>query len=438
MGDDKETRSRASIAHRRRMSQIAARPLAPGSTFDQSFEIVQPLGHGAMGDVFLARDLGLDRLVAIKVIRKEAMTAAAMKQFVREARAMARVNHPNVVRIHAIRHHEDLPYIVMEFVPGGNLEDWIEEQGGLPLRAAPAMAILSEVCDGVQAIHDAGTVHGDIKPSNILVGPANSILIGDLGLARFLDETKEGEAQRIQCTPAYMAPEVLSMRALSEDLARRSDIYSIGVMAYEMLTGRLPFDSDDQVELMNLHVTVPPPPPSTVSELPAEVDEVLLTALDKDPAFRPASCLELCNALEAAIDMGSQAKMVLLVVDDDEQFLTYASACLSEGFPRARVITTSSADEALLEITKHEVSAAFVDLEMPGFNGLEFVAAVRSAQDRRVPIGIITAVGGARDWQVLRSLGADAFAPKPITPRELVRMCRRLVGGVTSVPPPRG
>jgi serine/threonine-protein kinase len=262
--------------------------LAPGSTIDGVYRVIGPLGAGAMGIVVLAHDTTLDRLVAIKLVRPEVCDNAVRARFIAEARAMARVSHPNVLQIYAYGEHRGLPYFVMELVDGPTLEEWLS-QNGSPPPLDVALSLLQGVCEGLAAIHAADTVHRDIKPSNVLVGPGLRPRVTDLGLALFC--RADGSLKpEMAGTPAYMAPEAVFASASDPRLPTRADVYSLACLAYELFTGRPPFESETVIGFLLQHAADPVVPPTTLRPgLPEGVDAVILRALAKNPAERTPS-----------------------------------------------------------------------------------------------------------------------------------------------------
>src|SRR4051812_34719898 len=292
----------------------------PGTTIGDIFRVERLLGTGAMGVVVLARDVVLERDVAIKIVRSDLLDSDELRaRFLEEARAMARVNHPRVLQIHAFGELETAPYFVMELVAGQTIEEWLSKSPGGVADVDLAIRILSEVCDGVEAIHSAHTVHRDLKPSNLLLDADFHVRVADLGLANVLrgsyDPTKE-----LVGTPAYMAPEVVLQQDVPAELRPRADVYSLGCIAYEMLTGRVPFEAPSTIALMLKHTTQPPAPPSTYrQDLPPELDLVILRALAKDPEERTRSAGAFKRDLAAARDRTSEPVRIL-VAEDDEDF----------------------------------------------------------------------------------------------------------------------
>jgi eukaryotic-like serine/threonine-protein kinase len=406
-----------------------------GTVFAETYRLDRIIGEGAMGIVYLAHDLRLERDVALKIVHPEYVaTPDAAQRFLYEARTMARVRHENVVEIYAFGEdrvageERGVPYFVMEYVPGRHVEDWLRSRREPPA-IDEALGILEQVCRGVSAIHAAGTVHRDLKWTNVLIGPAFRVAVADLGLARVLDRRSHEPLESFSGTPAYMAPEVVLGTPLPVALHARADVYSLGVMAFELLTLRLPYVSDDGEAMMRLHVEARAPTPSEIRpELPPAFDAVILKALSKNVDDRYASVEELREALLAARQDASEAKtrQRFLVADDDEDFCALATAILEEACPGAEVVVVHDGDAALAATDRDHFSLALLDLDMPGMNGIELTAALRAAtRTESLPILVATATGGAPDWRLLASLGADGFVVKPIDPLALVALVRR-------------
>jgi serine/threonine protein kinase len=412
-----------------------ARPLL-GTVFAQTYRLDRVIGEGAMGIVYLAHDLKLERDVALKLVHPQYVTTPdASQRFLYEARTMARVRHENVVEIYsfgeeAIPGGGRVPYFVMEYVPGRHVEEWLRARRDPPA-IDEALGILEQVCRGVSAIHAAGTVHRDLKWTNVLIGPAFRVAVADLGLARVLDRKRHEPLESFSGTPAYMSPEVVLGTPLPVALHARADVYSLGVMAFELLTLRLPFVSDDGEAMMRLHVEAATPTPSEIRpELPPAFDEVILKALSKRPEDRFASVADFREALLAARDDASESKSKsrdrFLVADDDPDFAALARETLDFACPGAEVVVVHDGTSALLACDSRPFSLALLDLDMPGMNGIELTAALRAApHTQSMPILVATATGGAPDWRLLAALGADGFVVKPIDPLALVALVRR-------------
>lgn len=234
-------------------------------------EILELIGQGGMGAVYRARQPGLDRLVAIKVLPPESTTATGFpERFAREARALARLNHPNIVGIYDFGRTAELHFFIMEYVDGVNLREL--KRGGR-LSAREALQIVPQMCDALQFAHDEGIVHRDIKPENVMVDKRGRVKITDFGLAKLLGKEPENlqltGAADVMGTPHYMAPEQLDK---PRQVDHRADIYSLGVVFYELLTGELPIGKFA--------------PPSRRVEVDVRLDEVVLHTLEREPDRR--------------------------------------------------------------------------------------------------------------------------------------------------------
>jgi eukaryotic-like serine/threonine-protein kinase len=399
------------------------------TVIDGAYRVVRPLGQGGMGVVLLAVDQRLEREVAIKLIRPAYVAnKKARERFLIEARAMARVRHENVVEIFAFGEIDRSPYFIMEYIPGSNIANWLDErilQDRLP-SIDEALGYLDQVCRGLAAIHASGAVHGDLKPSNILLGPASRVAITDLGLSRLFDNTGRIGDHPMAGTPAYLAPE-FSRNDLPNHLLQRSDIYSLGVIAYEMLTGEPAYDIVTTQDMLSAH-GVPPPLPSRVRpELTTAFDGPLLSALCAEPTQRTASADQFRRQLLTARETihARRGTVRILVADDDGDFLSLARETLAYGLPGAEIETVRDGEAALAAIDREPASLAVIDLDMPGMNGVELTAALRARY--RFPIVVCTASGGAPDWRLLSTLGADGFLVKPIDPFALVALARKML-----------
>lgn len=397
-----------------------------GQVLDGAYRVVGPLGQGGMGVVMLAWDERLERDVAIKLIRPGQMTQAAAERFLVEARAMARIRHENVVEIYAFGEADEAPFFVMEYVPGNTLANWLDD--GILEDRLPAidesLGYLDQICRGVSAIHASGTVHGDLKPGNILLGPASRVAVADMGLSRVLD-TDGSSDHPLAGTPAYIAPE-FARTDLSPEIVQRGDVYALGIIAYEMLTGEPPYNIETTQDMLRVHAGLEPPLPSSIRpELTEAFDAPLLAALAHDPLERTTTPDAFRKALWAARESltSGVTSMRILVADDDEDFRELAIEVLAHGFPGAQIEAVSDGHEALSAFDRLSPSLAVLDLDMPGMNGVELTAALRAHSD--LPIVVVTAAGGAPDWQLLQGLGADGFLVKPIDPYALIALARK-------------
>ncbi len=276
------------------------------------YEITALLGQGGMATVYRARQASVDRDVAIKVIKAElAQSSDFVKRFNREARIVAALSHPHILKIYDFAVQEDIAYLVMELLTGGSLAQALEKQ---PLLAEHALAILEQIGSALDYAHEMGVIHRDLKPHNVLLDARQNAFLTDFGIATLANNTdgvltQSGAAMG---TPAYMAPE--QWRAEQTDA--RTDLYSLSVMLYEMLGGSLPFKATTPYGMMHAHINLEPPPLHTIrSGIPPQLSRVFEKALAKDVAGRFGSAAELAVAVKNAF--GGQTGMRFSTVQAD-------------------------------------------------------------------------------------------------------------------------
>ncbi len=249
-----------------------------------------------MAEVYLAHDRVLDRDVALKVLRNQyANDEEFVERFRREARSAASLSHPNIVPVYDRGDTEDgSHYIAMEYVPGGTLKERLDERG--PIEPGRALAATAQVAEALWAAHERGVIHRDIKPQNILLTETGHLKVTDFGIARAASAVTISATNAVFGTAGYLSPE----QALGEPATPRSDLYSLGIVLYEMLTGTVPYRADNPVAVCMKHVTEPLRPPRKLDPtIPAAVDALVAKMLAKDPADRPASAPELLNDIES-------------------------------------------------------------------------------------------------------------------------------------------
>ncbi len=272
------------------------------------YRIVGPLGAGGMAAVYKAYQAGMDRYVAVKILPQFfAGNPEFVKRFDREAKLIAGLQHPRILPVHDYGKAEDYNYLVMSLVDTGTLED-VMAKGSIPLDQV--RDLLSQIGAALDYAHSKGVIHRDIKPSNILMDSRGNCLLTDFGIAKMVEGMTElTKPGGIVGTPSYMSPE----QGLGEDIDGRSDIYSLGVILYQMATGRLPFSAETPVATVLKHINDPLPPPTTVkADLPRSVEAVILKSMAKNRDERYPTAGAFVKALEAAIPRGGSA------ADDDE------------------------------------------------------------------------------------------------------------------------
>ncbi|MFP5262665.1 MAG: serine/threonine protein kinase [Blastocatellia bacterium] len=259
-----------------------------------NYKIEQKLGEGGMGEVYKGVDMMLEREVAIKFLRPElASQPQVVERFRSEAVTLAKLNHPNVATLHSFfRQGEDF-FMVMEFVRGRTLDAVIQLTGAMACDRA--IALFCQALEGIGRAHKLGIVHRDIKPANIMLTEEGSVKVMDFGIARVLGTSRMTKQGNIVGTIEYMSPEAIQ----GEEVDARSDIYSLGILLYEMLTGRVPFIKDTEFSLMMAQIQEAPTPPRTfASHIPVAVEQALMRALAKKPEARFQSVGEFRAAIE--------------------------------------------------------------------------------------------------------------------------------------------
>ena len=265
-----------------------------GTLFAGRYEIQSILGKGGMGIVYKARDRELDDLVAIKTLRSEVLSAdpTLLDRFKQEIRLARRITHPNVLRTHDLGEFNGLRYLSMEFVKGLTLKHLLESGEILPTPVG--LRIAKQVCAGLAAAHEVGVIHRDVKPQNILIEPTGGLKIMDFGIARLTEDRGMTATGTVIGTPDYMSPE--QARGLPLDF--RSDIYSTGVVLYEVFTGSLPFEGDSPLAVVLKHVNdLPPLPQSKNPRIEPKIAAIIMKCMEKEPAARFQSVSDLYESL---------------------------------------------------------------------------------------------------------------------------------------------
>jgi serine/threonine protein kinase len=271
-------------------------PVAPGTRLGQ-YEVQDFIGQGAMGVVYRAYHPGLERTGAVKVMQAISPDPTTVARFRHEAQAIARLRHPNIVEVYDFGEFQGAPYMVVEYVPGGSLAG---KMAAGKLDRATALRYLRGIAAGLDYAHAHGVVHRDVKPANVLLSSDDSPVLADFGLARLMEASSLKSMTGVTTgTPAYMAPEQVA----GAHAGPPADRYSLATMAYEMLTGVIPFDGEGLMEVLYAQVQRYPEPPSArMAELGPDVDAVIMRGLAKDPALRWESCSAFVEALEDAIE----------------------------------------------------------------------------------------------------------------------------------------
>ncbi|MBL8096751.1 MAG: serine/threonine protein kinase [Anaerolineales bacterium] len=269
------------------------------------YHLVEQLGEGGMATVYKAFDTRLERTVAVKVIRTDYDTDPQfLARFDREAKALARLNHPHIVHVLDAGEQGGVPYVVMDFFAGGTLKQRL----GRPLACAEAARLLSPIARALEYAHRQGIVHRDVKPANVLLSPDGQPMLSDFGIAKLLDPQTSAAGLTLTGvgigTPDYMAPEQGLGAATPQ-----TDVYALGVMFFELVTGRRPYEADTPIAVLLKHTSDPLPRPRTLApDLPLEAEQVILRAMAKKPEDRYLTMGDLAAALERLAQVGGPAE----------------------------------------------------------------------------------------------------------------------------------
>ena len=279
--------------------------MAENPILNERYRLIEQVAAGGMAVIYRAQDMELNRIVAVKVLRPSLVDDPEfLIRFKREAQSAANLSHPNIVTVHDVG--QDGPrthYIVMEYVAGQDLKQMIRARGAFEVDAALAMVV--EVCKGVGYAHRAGLVHCDVKPQNILITPENAIKVTDFGIARAMSSTgaPEEDDEVVWGSPHYFSPE----QASGEGCTPSSDVYSIGVVMFELLTGKLPFAGSQYRDLALAHLKQDPPKLTEVDpSLPQELERIIQKVLAKEPSVRYRTADQLGRILEKYREQGNQ------------------------------------------------------------------------------------------------------------------------------------
>lgn len=402
------------------------------------YRITAHLGEGSTATVYQAVDTRLDRQVALKILLPHVRSSTRVR-FFQEARAVAQLNHPNIMGIYDMVEDHEQPFLVVEYVEGAPLSDYI------PSPPEQVVNLGAQIALALAYAHDREIIHRDIKPANIQVTPAMQVKIMDLGLALPREATRVTAAGMIIGTPAYLSPE----QAQGLKLDYRTDIYSLGIVLYEMATGQLPFDADEIAALLLQQVRQPAAPPRLlVPDLPVSLEQVILKALEKAPQRRFQSARVMAEALqdslhapiapdaptiakrpEGFLTQEVKSKALRLILADDHRVLRQALVSALEARPEFVVVAeASNGDEALRQTVDLQPDVLVLDLNMPGRGGLDVLPAIRiQAPD----VKVLVLTGREESGYIVRALraGANGYILKSSDESELVSAISRVALG---------
>lgn len=421
----------------------AAAPLAQGEVVAERFVVRRLLGEGSAGRVYEADDRVLRRRVALKVARSE----AAGEGLLREAHALAAIRHPGLVAVFDVVRHRGAVVAVLERIYGVTLAEELARRSGregesaaapaAPFSVEEVLETLDQLADALGAVHRAGLAHRDVTPANVVRAADGHLVLLDLGIARAESDDDHGGTSG---TPLYMAPETIELDRHGEievvhasDPARGPrrgerhlvDLYALGVIAFEMLTGRPPFDGGTVAEVLRLHAHARAPDLASLrADVPPALSVLVAQLLLKRPAARPSSIEEVLRRLHQiragrpAVDEG----LSVLVVDDDPSIGSLLRAAVMAAVPGSRVTLASDAAHAIAEVRRAAPDALLVDLDLPEISGLELCTYLRGARlARDTAFVAISDAARAGDVQLLAQLGIDRFVRKgPALVRDVI------------------
>lgn len=413
-----------------------------GQKLRNRYQITTHLGDGSTATVYQATDTRLGRQVALKILLPH-VRSSTRSRFFQEARSAAQLNHPNIMAIYDMVEDDEQPFLVVEYVEGASLSSYI------PSSADVTVDLGYQIATALAYAHEHDIIHRDIKPANIQVTPSMQVKLMDLGLALPREATRVTADGMIIGTPAYLSPE----QAQGHDLDHRTDIYSLGIVLYELVTGQLPFDADEIAALLLQQVRQPAPPPRLlVPDLPASLEQVILKTLEKRPARRFQSCRILAEALQdslhaptapdsptlhkrpeglRSIDVTQEAPahVLRLILADDHRVLRKALVAALETRPDFVVIAeVGDGDSALRQTLALQPDVLVLDLNMPGRGGLDVLPEIR-AQAPDVKVLVLT--GREESGYIVRALraGANGYILKSSDEDELIDAILRVNAG---------
>lgn len=424
-----------------------------GTRLNKRYEILDLLGEGATSTVYKGRDTLLRREVALKILHPH-VRDTTRERFFQEAMAAAQLNHPNIMSIHDRGVDNGRDYLVVEYVQGDPLSKYI------PSVPETVVVLGIQIARALHYAHEREIIHRDIKPANIMVTPEGQVKIMDLGLALPREAKRVTAPGMVIGTPAYISPE----QAKGKTLDRRTDIYSLGIVLYEMASGELPFNADDITALLLQHVQQAPPPPRLiVPDLPIPLESVILKSLEKDRARRFQTCRALADALQSIFsrdkvnippafgeDTRTPTQPTAVnegLVEDEERKPTYTGPMIrvvladDHALLRRMLISylqshediiivgeAADGDIALEQVLSNKPDLLLLDLNMPTRGGLEVLPEIRQ---QAPDVKVLVLTGRDDDHYIMRALrgGANGYVLKTSDEANLLDSIRKVMAG---------
>jgi serine/threonine-protein kinase len=398
-----------------------------GEIVADTYEIRALLGAGGMGEVYEAQDRALNRRVAIKVVR----ATVPSDYLLREGRALAAIKHPGIVTVHTMGMHRGAPFLVLERVQGLSLDRMIDDRRARGERFAvgEALELLVAIADTLAVVHRAGLAHRDVKPGNLMLAPGGRVVLMDFGLV--LPQADRAGHKSIAGSLQYMSPEALT-GGMAEGGASLGDVYALGVLAYELLTGLEPFDGEEPNEIYRSKMRVPQPRVSEVRpdvppRLVDAVSQLMAPAVGDRPHGAEAALWQL-RALQRQLGTESEPRAFsVLVVDDDPDMRVALSLGVRAAAPDAEVEETGDGRQAVRWVRRRVPDLLLLDLDLPDINGIEVCMLLRGMQlGERCMIVSVSGRATRADVELLRQLGVRSLEKGPSLMTELASLVERM------------
>ncbi|HEX8795276.1 MAG TPA: serine/threonine-protein kinase [Polyangiaceae bacterium] len=392
-----------------------------------NYEIRSVLGSGGMGEVYEAHDRVLNRRVALKVVRPH----IAADYLLREGRALAAIHHPGIVAVHAMGMHRSVPFLVLERVRGLSLDRMIDERRarGESFGLVEAADLLVAIADALSIVHKAGLSHRDVKPANVMLAPGARVVLMDFGLV--LPHADRAGHRSVAGSLQYMAPESLT-GDLADGAAQLGDVYALGVLGFELLTGIEPFDGSEPVDLYRAKTRVPLPRVTDHRpDVPVVLADLLAQMMAPEAADRPqgaeAALWQLRTVRKGLETSQAPRRFSVLVVDDDEDMRTALTLYVRTAVPDAEVEAIGDGRSAVKSVRRRVPDLLLLDLDLPDINGIEVCMLLRGMQLGSACM-IVSVSGRATkaDVELLQQLGVRSLEKGPALMNDLVGLVQRM------------
>jgi len=390
----------------------------PRTVVGTAYEIKELIGRGGMSEVYEARDLLLRRPVALKVALPGIPTGLLRQ----EAEFLAAFRHPGLVTVHSFGVEDGLEYMVMERLGGKTLREHLDRRmrrrKEIPFTIEEAVEILAGTAEALSVLHNAGLAHRDLKPGNLMLEPRRRVVLMDFGIMRL--ERSIEEERHVCGTPEYMAPESVSS-TVKPGNAHLVDIYALGICAFEVLTGRPPFQHERRGRLLVMQVQESPPELTGLrADTPRSLARLISEMLAKDPYDRPSSIELVAAELRAiaAARPGPSTPLSVLIADDDPDAREFIRTLVLHAMPGAEIRAVSDGEEALAEVQARPPEVLFLDLDMPRMNGFELCMYLRGTSLADATTIVVVSAHASENQRALERLGvADVIAKKHDDPK---------------------